>query len=294
MSIENREMQIKEEPLDLEEVPCIQFDVKIKQEDEVLVHCQEYNSDSLEIKQECSNGDPFTETFVATEECSGLTCRDLKDKLRARLGAILKKTNLSNLQLNQLQNENGVLIPKCYHKLKEFHCEQCTFTTMWKTSLRTHIRGRHSGHRYREKFKCPECDFVTIWKSNLISHAKGCHGLEAFSCHHCSSSMKWKRYLGKSNLASVKCDPPGFIEYKCHNCHFTTRMRGKLIKHVKGCHEFEKFNCDRCDFVTRWKANLTNHFRVCHISGELKCTECAFTTKWQSTLIKHIKGRHSA
>ena len=59
-----------------------------------------------------------------------------------------------------------------HSKIKDFECNQCSYTTSHKGNLEQHVKGVHNKIK---DFKCDQCNNTTSGKENLKQHIKDVH-----------------------------------------------------------------------------------------------------------------------
>ncbi len=139
-----------------------------------------------------------------------------------------KGSNLSKDQIPQVLVHLGS--PVFHHGNPELvHCEDCSFKTKNKESLKSHIKILHENQEVQE---CPNqgCTFKTRHKSSLRSHIKSVH-------------------VENSVLLN------------CESCNYKTYVKSLLRSHFKSMHvENGKLqSCEQCEFKTLGKRNLIKH-----------------------------------
>ena len=95
-------------------------------------------------------------------------------------------------------------------------------------------------------FKCHECTYVTMYKGNLCSHVKAVHlKVKPLKCSECDFSTDTKKNL----LAHIKAVHLKLKPFKCSDCDHRTSKKSHLLRHVKAVHLKQKpFKCDECDY----------------------------------------------
>ena len=69
---------------------------------------------------------------------------------------------------------------------KPFKCDICDYVAAHKSTLKSHMRTRHTSNRTRS-FKCDRCDFSALAKAHLTSHQR-IHEIKQYHCTQCDRS----------------------------------------------------------------------------------------------------------
>ena len=146
---------------------------------------------------------------------------------------------------------------------KPYSCENCEFSTKYKTVLKEHQR-REKENNQPQSYSCDstECKFVTKNRGNLIRHIAKVHD---------------SLFGGK------------FI---CSGCNFLTTDEESLRNHIREEHSGHKFKCQKCDYSNESKYWVNNHFAIIHEGVRYPCDYCEFLSKSRGELTKHNRKFH--
>uniref|UniRef100_A0A8C6SYD1 Histone H4 transcription factor n=1 Tax=Neogobius melanostomus TaxID=47308 RepID=A0A8C6SYD1_9GOBI len=141
----------------------------------------------------------------------------------------------------------------------KFQCSHCSKRFATERLLRDHMRN-HVSH-----YKCPLCDMTCPTPSSLRTHVKYRHSTEKpYSCEYCEYSCKNQVDLRKhldshSSEPAFHCDVPG--------CDFTSRSLSTLKIHDKREHQGDlvaRYKCHVCEQCFTRGNNLTVHLHKKH------------------------------
>ncbi|TKS83939.1 Histone H4 transcription factor Histone nuclear factor P [Collichthys lucidus] len=142
---------------------------------------------------------------------------------------------------------------------QRFQCSHCSKRFATERLLRDHMR-THVSH-----YKCPLCDMTCPSPSSLRNHIKFRHSNEKpYSCEYCEYRCKNQVDLRKhldthSSEPAFHCDAAG--------CSFTSRTLGTMKIHHRREHEgnfVARYKCHVCDQCFTRGNNLTVHLHKKH------------------------------
>ncbi|XP_031176124.1 histone H4 transcription factor [Sander lucioperca] len=142
---------------------------------------------------------------------------------------------------------------------QRFQCSHCSKRFATERLLRDHMR-THVSH-----YKCPLCDMTCPSPSSLRNHIKFRHSNEKpYSCEYCEYSCKnlidLRKHLDThSSEPAFHCNVPG--------CDFSSRNLGTMTIHHKREHEgnfVARYKCHVCDQCFTRGNNLTIHLHKKH------------------------------
>ncbi|XP_068456663.1 histone H4 transcription factor [Clinocottus analis] len=142
---------------------------------------------------------------------------------------------------------------------QRFQCSHCSKRFATERLLRDHMR-THVSH-----YKCPLCDMTCPSPSSLRNHIKFRHSNEKpYSCEYCEYSCKnlidLRKHLDThSSEPAFHCDVLG--------CDFTSRTLGTMNIHHKREHQgnfVARYKCHVCDQCFTRGNNLTVHLHKKH------------------------------
>ncbi|XP_028664353.1 histone H4 transcription factor [Erpetoichthys calabaricus] len=142
---------------------------------------------------------------------------------------------------------------------QRFQCSHCSKRFATERLLRDHMRN-HVNH-----YKCPLCDMTCPSPSSLRSHIKFRHSTERpFHCEYCEYSCKNMVDLRK-HLDTHSSEPGYHCEFA--GCDFAARSLFSIKTHFKKVHEGDlvpRYKCHVCDKCFTRGNNLTAHLRKQH------------------------------
>ncbi|XP_051960614.1 histone H4 transcription factor-like [Xyrauchen texanus] len=142
---------------------------------------------------------------------------------------------------------------------QRFQCSHCSKRFATERLLRDHMRN-HVNH-----YKCPLCDMTCPSPSSLRNHIKFRHSNEKpYSCDYCEYSCKnlidLRKHLDThSSEPAYRCDFP--------DCNYSTRSLYSIKNHYKRIHEGDytpRYKCHVCEQCFTRGNNLTAHLRKKH------------------------------
>ncbi|KAK7925527.1 hypothetical protein WMY93_007837 [Mugilogobius chulae] len=140
-----------------------------------------------------------------------------------------------------------------------FQCSHCSKRFATERLLRDHMRN-HVSH-----YKCPLCDMTCPTPSSLRNHIKYRHSTEKpYSCEYCEYSCKNQVDLRK-HLDSHSSEPAFHCDIS--GCDFTSRSLSTMKKHHKKEHQGDfmaRYKCHVCEQCFTRGNNLTVHLHKKH------------------------------
>ncbi|XP_053451209.1 histone H4 transcription factor isoform X2 [Nycticebus coucang] len=142
---------------------------------------------------------------------------------------------------------------------QRFQCSHCSKRFATERLLRDHMRN-HVNH-----YKCPLCDMTCPLPSSLRNHMRFRHSEDRpFKCDCCDYSCKNLIDLQK-HLDTHSKEPA----YRCdfENCSFSARSLCSIKSHYRKVHEGDsepRYKCHVCDKCFTRGNNLTVHLRKKH------------------------------
>ncbi|XP_054079028.1 histone H4 transcription factor isoform X2 [Rissa tridactyla] len=140
-----------------------------------------------------------------------------------------------------------------------FQCSHCSKRFATERLLRDHMRN-HVNH-----YKCPLCDMTCPLPSSLRNHIRFRHSEERpFKCDYCDYSCKNLIDLRK-HLDTHSKEPAYRCEFEA--CSFTARSLCSIKLHYRKVHEGDsepRYKCHVCDKCFTRGNNLTVHLRKKH------------------------------
>ncbi|KAJ7996177.1 hypothetical protein DPEC_G00234350 [Dallia pectoralis] len=140
---------------------------------------------------------------------------------------------------------------------QRFQCSHCSKRFATERLLRDHMRN-HVNH-----YKCPLCDMTCPSPSSLRNHIRFRHSNERpYSCEYCEYSCK--NLIDLRKHLDTHCVEPA---YRCTNCDYTTRSLHSIKSHYRKLHEGDfvaRYKCHVCEQCFTRGNNLTAHLRKKH------------------------------
>lgn len=217
------------------------------------------------------------------------------------------------------------LVDKHQINCKWYYCSKCSYKTTRNSSLKNHIKNKHSNIIKKTQYACSICKKKFTSKDDRNKHQithsnneiiyykcdyKGCNKQYTYKtslkkhislkhkeietwyhCNLCSSKFPLKESL-KQHIFTVHSN--NFI--KCDLCDKKVKTNGALALHKKFIHNISVIwnKCNLCDKKFKSKGGLKNHKKnIHHIDLEwIKCTICNYKCKSKSNLNTHIQLNH--
>ena len=168
---------------------------------------------------------------------------------------------------------------------ERYYCEKCEVTKCSKCSVAIHINKLHGDDgckvigvvEKRKFFKCDECSFVTRGKLSLKCHEENTHlGILKYYCSSCA----FRHYNGQHVKEHQESNHENFttdLNVICTLCGEEFSSRIYLRRHFQPSHQdWLIFACDTCNCGNDWEANLKTHKELKHLNGVKSCEICGF------------------
>ena len=183
--------------------------------------------------------------------------------------------------------------------IESFPCNQCDFITNLESNLRRHTRGNHTQQAMGESHMCDyeRCTYITLKKSELTTHIETKHeGIIRFRCEfmNCTFGTNKRKSLKEHTMRhTVKRHSKE--TFRCIFCAKTFMMKKHEQTHIRNIHSgVGRYKCDYldCTFGTYDKRSLEAHVAK-HTGVKLyQCNLCdhKFSMDWLKK--RHIKKVH--
>ncbi|XP_075449812.1 histone H4 transcription factor-like isoform X2 [Ascaphus truei] len=161
-----------------------------------------------------------------------------------------------NMHTDCIDNTSRIV---CCWKEHRFMCQLCEKHYGSERLLRDHVRGHSS------RAQCPHCGVISATQSSLKTHVKYRHSEERpFPCDFCSRRFKDPYDLQKH--VEIHNED---LAYYCSfdSCGFTARSLQSIRQHHKRAHEgtgLSGYICHICEKCFSWGHTLTTHLRKVH------------------------------
>ena len=211
-------------------------------------------------------------------------------------------------------------IRKYHAPARRFICDYCGYNNRRRCNLQEHIINKHFSH-LAETFLCHLCNFSTVYKSSLRGHLKDhdrvkrdhvCHcgksfktkyvlahhikitheGVRNFFCKFCSNTYVSKHVLNTHIL--IKHSKHVEKEKVCEICAKTFFTLDQLKSHLRLTHTLGKLKCDveGCNKIFHRKFQLERHMSTHTKLSNYHCNQCSVSFRHQTTLVRHIDSAH--
>ena len=179
--------------------------------------------------------------------------------------------------------------------IESFPCNQCDFITNIKSSLKRHASGKHIEETMHERYKCDYegCTYKTLYKWDLRTHIETKHeGIVRFRCEfmNCTYRTNDRKSLKEHTMRHIS-----ETAYKCNFCDKTFTRKRNYTRHIRVTHEGVcQFKCDYidCNYGTNDKRSFEAH-AVKHTGVKLyQCNSCDQTFSTELSKRRHIKKFH--
>lgn len=220
----------------------------------------------------------------------------------------------------------GILPPP--NVCRNYHCQECSFTTTKSKMFLYHQIDVHSANF--NVFPCDFCEYASRWKHKLLRHKEKAHGvivtMEELQPEYTASktpplptspkpkkpsssparytmsnqSIKLKKsrtHLSKNNnldscsmyIERLSTIFNGASVFKCKLCLYTSKTRMQAYKHVYSCHVKAKvFKCKVCSFSTEKKIDFYIHKSKHTNENFYQCKECLYGTTLKTNYDRHM------
>ena len=187
-------------------------------------------------------------------------------------------------------------------------CEHCGKVFNSDNYLATHIQRKHSS----KQFHCDQCEYSTSMKRDLKYHMESKHENTTHVCEECGKSYSHKNILAM-HIKEKHGDVQSLFQI-CDKCDYTcTGYSGQMQMHKDIAHCSTKFICAFCTFVTTSSSEMdvnkeNNHkHETVQLSpqkmNDIKpkerealqdhiCNICHFKMNSRQGLSAHIKREH--
>ena len=141
-------------------------------------------------------------------------------------------------------------------------CNICNATVKQSTLLQ-HTTKFHKGDQ--KQFKCELCTFHTIHKGNLKTHINSIHNVNnTVVCTDCNKTMKQSSITTHRKLFHSSKQPQLLV---CNICTFEANHESNLERHVENVHQQENVVCIDCN-KTMLQSSLEPHRKRFHSKGQ--------------------------
>ena len=201
-----------------------------------------------------------------------------KNDGKSNLNAVGKENIPSNNKDMEAKDQPENDVEEVVSRLDRFSCDKCTFNTIHKNGLLSHMGNVHSSKF--KPFKCLQCEYASAKNRNLWKHMRRVHGKEA---------KPKKPKCGSCNKTPCKCK----VSFSCSQCNYSAKQKLHLEGHVARVHEGTKmFMCDECGASFWRNSNLKKHVKDTHAEKNFSCDSCSYKTVHGRSLKYHIQHVH--
>lgn len=140
--------------------------------------------------------------------------------------------------------------------------------------------------KFAAKYSCDLCSFTSLKKSQLLSHIRFHIASTRHTCKICPMSFTSFEKLHTHSIKTHKKGAFGAVEYskvnvQCEIC-FKILSAERFVAHLR-LHQAPKFQCDFCGFLFRTKQALLRHMKSRHNKEfSIACSTCGKNVKKES------------
>lgn len=190
----------------------------------------------------------------------------------------------------------------CADKIMFFTCEICNMKTKYFQNLKNHILVRHNRHSIEGKLhKCTECDYQTLTQSTMRRHMRAKHTpdhlLKLHNCNICNFQTRDRNNLSR-HIYTKHTPDDQLLWFICDICDFKSKSRSNLKAHLLTKHSTgnTKHKCQECDYQAFGKGKLLQHILLKHTPDDqvkwYNCSKCHYRSKVARDLGRHILRKH--
>jgi len=172
------------------------------------------------------------------------------------------------------------------HGRRLVYCDQCSYSTAFSRSLKSHIEKNHVEKNHVEKNHVEKEHTEKVTKELRGNIGK------YFLCDQCSYSTS-KLYQLKCHIRKIHT---GDISFACTECDVVYKTEQALAVHRKSAiANGNKYSCEVCDAIFCLKINLDRHTRDKHLKLErgIKCDECDGVFLDNNGILIHKNAAHN-
>ncbi|XP_041358293.1 histone H4 transcription factor-like [Gigantopelta aegis] len=229
------------------------------------------------------------EKVVACPTCGGLFSN------RTKLFDHLKRQKETSLHCYQCSHCNKrfaterLLRDHMRHHVNHYKCPFCDMTCPAPSSLRSHIKYRHTEDK---PFSCAHCERRCKSSADLRRHMESHSGQPAYSCHIEGCTFEARNYWTIANHMKKIHEVGNARKYCCHLCQKKFTRGYLLSKHLKKKHKF-KWPSGHSRF--RYKLHSDGLWRLQTIRYEsIEVTEQILNSDNQQHVVMETDSRQSS